>query len=89
MFPLPVKGFVHRGGGLIGVGEPGGHQYQGRYLQLAAPLGVEKETGFTLNYDKYNWTSTVTTSSWPTAPTTTWTSARAKRVSLHWRAPTS
>lgn len=24
-----VKGFVHRGGGLIGVGEPGGHQYQG------------------------------------------------------------
>ena len=50
-----VKGFVHRGGGLIGVGEPGGHQYQGRYLQLAAPLGVEKETGFTLNYDKYNW----------------------------------
>ncbi|PWM61286.1 MAG: 1,3-beta-galactosyl-N-acetylhexosamine phosphorylase, partial [Subdoligranulum variabile] len=50
-----VKGFVHRGGGLIGVGEPGGHQYQGRYLQLAAPLGVEKETGLTLNYDKYNW----------------------------------
>ena len=50
-----VKGFVHRGGGLIGVGEPGGHQYQGRYLQLSAPLGVEKETGFTLNYDKYNW----------------------------------
>ena len=50
-----VKGFVYRGGGLIGVGEPGGHQYQGRYLQLAAPLGVEKETGFTLNYDKYNW----------------------------------
>ena len=50
-----VKGFVWRGGGLIGVGEPGGHQYQGRYLQLAAPLGVEKETGFTLNYDKYNW----------------------------------
>ena len=50
-----VKGFVYRDGGLIGVGEPGGHQYQGRYLQLAAPLGVEKETGFTLNYDKYNW----------------------------------
>ncbi len=40
---------------MIGVGEPGGHQYQGRYLQLSAPLGVEKETGFTLNYDKYNW----------------------------------
>lgn len=50
-----VRAFVYRGGGLIGVGEPGGHQYQGRYLQLAAILGVEKETGFTLNYDKYNW----------------------------------
>ena len=50
-----VRGFIHRGGGFIGVGEPSGHQYQGRYLQLAGALGVEKETGFTLNYDKYNW----------------------------------
>ncbi len=50
-----VKRFVWNGGGLIGVGEPSGHQYQGRYLQLAGVLGVEKETGFTLNYDKYNW----------------------------------
>ncbi len=50
-----VRGFVHRGGGFIGVGEPSGHQYQGHYLQLASLLGVEKETGFTLNYDKYNW----------------------------------
>ena len=50
-----IKGFIHRGGGFIGVGEPSGHQYQGRYLQLATALGVEKETGFTLGYDKYNW----------------------------------
>ena len=50
-----VKAFIHRGGGFIGVGEPSGHQYQGRYLQLANVLGVEKETGFTLGYDKYNW----------------------------------
>ena len=50
-----IRGFVHRGGGFIGVGEPSGHQYQGHYLQLASVLGVEKETGFTLNYDKYNW----------------------------------
>ncbi len=50
-----IRGFVHRGGGFIGVGEPSGHQYQGHYLQLATLLGVEKETGFTLNYDKYNW----------------------------------
>ncbi len=51
-----IRGFVHRGGGFIGVGEPSGHQYQGRYFQLASVLGVEKETGLTLNYDKYNWT---------------------------------
>ena len=50
-----IRGFVHRGGGFIGVGEPTGHQYQGHYLQLASVLGVEKETGFTLGYDKYNW----------------------------------
>ena len=50
-----IRGFVHRGGGFIGVGEPSGHQYQGHYLQLASVLGVEEETGFTLNYDKYNW----------------------------------
>ncbi len=50
-----IRGFVHRGGGFIGVGEPSGHQYQGHYLQLATLLGVEKEKGFTLNYDKYNW----------------------------------
>ena len=50
-----IRRFVHNGGGFIGVGEPSGHQYQGRYLQLASVLGVEKETGFTLNYDKYNW----------------------------------
>ncbi len=50
-----VRGFIWNGGGFIGVGEPSGHQYQGRYLQLAGALGVEKENGFTLNYDKYNW----------------------------------
>ena len=50
-----IRKFVHNGGGFIGVGEPSGHQYQGHYLQLATVLGVEKETGFTLNYDKYNW----------------------------------
>ena len=50
-----VRKFVHNGGGFIGVGEPSGHQYQGHFFQLASLLGVEKETGFTLNYDKYNW----------------------------------
>ena len=50
-----IRKFVHNGGGFIGVGEPSGHQYQGHFFQLANVLGVEKETGFTLNYDKYNW----------------------------------
>ena len=52
-----IRGFVHRGGGFIGVGEPSGHQYQGHYFQLAGVLGVEKETGFTLNYDCLLYTS--------------------------------
>ena len=50
-----VRGFVARGGGLIGVGQPSGHPYQGHYFQLARAMGVERETGFTLGYDKYNW----------------------------------
>lgn len=50
-----VREFIYNGGGFIGIGEPSGHQYQGHFLQLASVLGVEKETGFTLNYDKYNW----------------------------------
>lgn len=50
-----VRKFVAEGGGFIGVGEPSGNQWQGRTLQLASLLGVEKETGFTLGYDKYNW----------------------------------
>lgn len=50
-----IKEFVYNGGGFIGVGEPTGHQGQGRFIQLANVLGVEKETGFTLGYDKYNW----------------------------------
>ena len=50
-----VRKFIYNGGGFIGVGEPTGHQHQGHYLQLATVMGVEKETGFTLGYDKYNW----------------------------------
>lgn len=52
---VAVKKFVHRGGGLIGVGEPAAHQANGRFFQLANVLGVEEERGFTLGYDKYNW----------------------------------
>ena len=50
-----VKKFIYNGGGFIGVGEPAAHQYEGHFFQLATVMGVEKELGFTLNYDKYNW----------------------------------
>ena len=50
-----IRGFVYNGGGIIGVGEPSGHQYQGHFFQLDNVFGVEEETGFTLGYDKYNW----------------------------------
>ena len=50
-----VKKFIYNGGGFIGVGEPAAHQHEGRFFQLATVMGVEKETGFTLNVDKYNW----------------------------------
>ena len=50
-----VRSFIYNGGGFIGIGEPTAHQWQGHFFQLASALGVEKETGFTLNYDKYNW----------------------------------
>ncbi len=50
-----IRRFVWNGGGLIGVGEPTAHQWQGRFFQLADVLGVEKENGLTLGYDKYNW----------------------------------
>ena len=50
-----IKKFIYNGGGFIGVGEPAAHQYEGHFFQLATVMGVEKETGFTLNVDKYNW----------------------------------
>ena len=50
-----VRRFISRGGGFIGVGGPSAYQWQGRYFQLSGALGVEEETGYTLNIDKYNW----------------------------------
>lgn len=50
-----VRRHVYNGGGIIGVGEPAAHQYQGHFFQLANVFGVEEERGFTLGYDKYNW----------------------------------
>ena len=50
-----VRSFVYNGGGFIGVGQPGAHQWQGKFFQLDDILGVEEERGFNLNMDKYNW----------------------------------
>ena len=50
-----VKRFIYNGGGFIGIGEPSAYQHEGHFFQLATTMGVEKETGFTLNVDKYNW----------------------------------
>ncbi len=50
-----IKDYIYQGGGFIGIGEPSACQFQGRYFQLASVLGVEFESGFTLNKDKYNW----------------------------------
>ena len=55
LIPERLRRFVYEGGGFIGIGEPTGHQMGGHYIQLFDVLGVEKETGFTLGYDKYNW----------------------------------
>ena len=50
-----IREYVYNGGSFIGVGEPSAKQYNGHYFQLANLLGVELETGFDLNKDKYNW----------------------------------
>ena len=43
-----VREFVHRGGGFIGCRGPTAWQHGGRYFQLADVLGVDQETGRTL-----------------------------------------
>ena len=43
-----VRQFIHRGGGFIGCRGPSAFQHQGRYFQLADVMGVDKETGRTL-----------------------------------------
>ena len=50
-----IKEYVAQGGGFIGIGEPTACQHQGRYFTLANLLGVDKEIGFGLSSNKYNW----------------------------------
>ena len=50
-----IRRFVYNGGGFIGVGEPTAYQRNGHFFQLYDVLGVDKELGFSLSADKYNW----------------------------------
>lgn len=49
-----VREYIANGGGFIGVGEPSAVLYGGRYFQLADALGVDKETGLSLPFNRYN-----------------------------------
>lgn len=50
-----IREYVYRGNGFVGIGEPSAYLHEGKYFQLYDVLGVEREIGFTLSYDKYNW----------------------------------
>ena len=49
------SGQVDQGGGFIGVGEPTAINRNGKFFTLYDVLGVDKELGFTMHTDKYNW----------------------------------
>lgn len=48
-----IRQYVANGGGFIGIGDPTGYNFQGRYFQLSDVLGVEKEIGFTYCKNKF------------------------------------
>lgn len=50
-----IREYVDAGNGFIGIGEPSAYQKEGKYFQLFDVLGVDKELGFTLSTNKYNW----------------------------------
>lgn len=48
-----IRGFVARGGGFIGVGEPAAYAAQGAFSQLSDVLGVDQEQSLSLSTDRY------------------------------------
>lgn len=52
-----ITAWVGNGGGFIGVGEPSAVEFSSQYFQLAHILGVDKETGLTINKNKPEYTS--------------------------------
>lgn len=49
-----VRAYIAEGGGFIGVGEPAAVKHGGRFFQLADALGVEKETGLSILFNRFN-----------------------------------
>ncbi len=50
-----MRRYVDNGGGFIGVGEPSAVNRNGKFFTLYDVLGVDKELGFSMHTDKYNW----------------------------------
>ena len=48
-----IRKFVASGKGFIGIGDPTGYEFNGKYFQLADVLGVQKERGFTYSRTKF------------------------------------
>ena len=46
-----IRRYVDQGGAFMGVGEPSGYLYEGKYIQLSDVLGVEKDCDFR-NFEK-------------------------------------
>lgn len=49
-----VRTYIVNGGGFIGIGEPSAISHGGRYFQLADALGVEREMGKSILFNRYN-----------------------------------
>ncbi len=52
-----VREYIANGGGFIGVGDPSAVLYGGRYFQLSDALGVDKEMGLSILFNRYNVTA--------------------------------
>lgn len=49
-----VREYIAEGGGFIGIGDPSAVTFGGRFFQLSDALGVEKEMGLSILFNKYN-----------------------------------
>ena len=50
-----ISKWVAGGGGFIGVGEPSSHKSGSQYFRLSGLLGVDREFGLTIGFDKYHY----------------------------------